>query len=233
MCWPSFFPRLRENSNTFTNRLVSHSDPNWQFSKSILFSLLIVHLSHSCFAEIDGILIAKGILGWRRGDGKRLGEKWVGVGVFGRLTVLIAHREGISSQSTICAHSLSMQSGFLTEECVSCFSRSAESLLHARSFSEILQLFTEVRSHISAQSGWYRFPLRGRKLLFSCFSLSPQNDHLSVMKNGERYVIPHRGVRASQGALCDCLRLNSLHLRWLSWTSFSIRREPVNLVSGV
>lgn len=53
--------------------------------------------------------------------------------MFVRLCSVIAHRqETSSSQSTLCAHSLSILPSYSTKECASsCFSREAESLLHA------------------------------------------------------------------------------------------------------
>ena len=74
----------------FYKESASHSELNWQFPKRILhFLLLVARDSHPHFAEIDGIFIARGILGWGRGDGKRLGKQsGQGFGMFGRLTVL-------------------------------------------------------------------------------------------------------------------------------------------------
>lgn len=146
----------------FHKESASHSELNWQFSKwTLRFPLLIARDSHPHFAEIDGILIARGILGWSRGDGKRgLGKKWVGGWhVWKANCSVIAHSYEISSRSTICAHSLSMPPGFGTKECVSSrFSGSAESLLHARSSSEILQPFPEALIPSPSTSDWHSLP---------------------------------------------------------------------------
>lgn len=65
--------------------------------------------------------------------GRGSAKKWVGVWHDWKAnSSVIAHRDEISSQSTICAHSLSIPPAFGTKECVSSrFSRSAESLLRA------------------------------------------------------------------------------------------------------
>lgn len=90
--------------------------------------------------------------------GRGLGKKWVGVWhVWKANCSVIAHSYEIRSQSTICAHSLSLPPGFGTKECVSSrFSRSAESLLRAP--SEVLQPVPEDLIPSPSTSDWHSLP---------------------------------------------------------------------------
>lgn len=138
--------------------------------------------------------------------GRGLGKSWVGVGhVCKAKRSVIAHSQESSSQSTLCAYSFSIPPGFGTEESASsCFSRAAESLLHApltRCYHslKIYSLHTArlagtaflqqeaLSAVLFLQVGEGKIQLPFRITSLSC---KLQHDHLRVLGNGKTHMIP-------------------------------------------
>lgn len=118
---------------------------------------------------------------------------------------VIVHSQETSSQSTICARSLSIPPRFSTKECViSWFSRATESLLHAplKFCYCSLKIYSLYTARLSGTDFLQQEALSavlflqagvGKiKLFFIITSLSYklQNYHLRVLGNGKTHMIP-------------------------------------------
>lgn len=149
--------------------------------------------------------------------GRGLGEKWVGIWHVCKASCpVIAHGQERTSQSTICARSLSIPPSFSTKECVrSCFSRAAESLLHAplKFCYHSLKIYSPHTAHLAGTAFLQREALsavlflqvgvRKIHLLFSITSLSCklQNNHLRVLGNGKTHMTPQKCKNISRGCV--------------------------------
>lgn len=150
-----------------------------------------------------------------RGLGKK---KWVGIWhVCKAKCSVIAHsQETSSSQSTLCAHSLSIPPSFGTKECASsCYSRAAESLLHAplKFCYHSLKIYFPHAAPLAGTAFLQQEALStvlvsqvgvGKiQLLFSITSLSCklQRDHLRVLGNGKTHMTPQKCKNISRGCV--------------------------------
>lgn len=154
--------------------------------------------------------------------GRGLGKKWVGSWhVWKANCYVIAHSYEISSQSTICAYSLSILPSFDTKECVSShFFQIIWKL--PLCFSEILQPFTEELIPLPRMSNWHGLPSPRSSSFSTAFaawsgSSAVLRSHLPALWAAEW---SSRGMvrdiwsptKASQEVLCEDLWWECLHL---------------------